>query len=103
MQHRAVVLDYFGDDPIAVMITSSNEAKYPDNLLMQASHFEIGHSFGWRSKNKPSYMVCRKFIKIKEWGDFRKVGMLTSKGLAFVKQKTKNQNPMYWKDYISGI
>lgn len=100
MRHRAAVLDYFGGDPVAVMITSSNETKYPDNLQMQANHFEIGHPFGWRGDDKPSYMVPRKFIKIREWGDFRRVGVLTEEGLAFVKRQTKNQNPMYWRDYI---
>jgi hypothetical protein len=100
MKHRAAVLDYFGGDPVAVMITSSSETKYPDNFLMQANHFETGHPFGWRGEDKPSYMVCRRFIKIREWGEFRKVGMLTGEGLVFVKQRTENQHPIYWRDYI---
>lgn len=100
MRHRAAVLDYFGNDPVAVMITSSNETKYPDNLLMQSNHFEAGHPFGWRGDDKPSYMVRRRFIKIREWGEFRKVGKLTSEGLSFVKRKTKDQHPMYWRDYL---
>jgi hypothetical protein len=100
MRHRAAVLDYVGDEPIAVMITSSSETKYPDNLVMVANHFETGHNFGWRGEDKPSYMVCRKFIKIKEWGDFRKVGKLTLEGVAFIKHHTRGKRPMYWRDYI---
>lgn len=100
MRHRAAVLEYRGDDPVAVMLTSSSETKYPDNQLMQSIHFEPGHPFGWRGDDKPSFIVRRRFIKIREWGEFRKVGKLTSEGLTFVKQHTKGQHPMYWRDYI---
>lgn len=99
MRHRAAVLEYSGDDPVAVMITSANETKYPDNLIMKDVHFESWHPFRWRGDDKPSYMVCRRFIKIKEWGEFRKVGKLTPEGISFVEKHTKGQYPIYWRDY----
>jgi len=97
MIHKAVIVDYLGDDIVAVVLTSTSH--YKDNILMKANHFETDHPFGWRSDEEPSYMICQKFKKLKKWGKFKKVGKLTEVGLAFVKRKTKDCVPMLWEDY----
>lgn len=102
MDHRAVILRYSEDgEPIGVMVTSRGPDIYPCNLIMSESHFEKGHIFGWRGANNPSFMVRHKFLKIREWGKFRRVGKLTPSGIAFIESNIPLDPPIYWRDYIT--
>lgn len=75
------------------------------NIPMKESHFCVSDKNGVKYEvcYDGSYLVKAKLLKRLDWLPFRKVGQLTDEGLSFINTNLKNQDPMVWEDYNSGL
>ena len=74
---------------------------YKNNVLMDVKHFErnSGNGKEFKFKFDETYLVKGKFIKLQDWGPFKKIGRLTQKGINFVQSETDGENPILWEEY----
>ncbi|GAB1397085.1 hypothetical protein MASR1M65_18640 [Saprospiraceae bacterium] len=80
------------DDFCGGFITTS--PKY-QNIPMKSEHFESGHKIGYTN----SYLAAHKFIKLKDWGPYKKVGRLSKEGIEFLEQNIGHLEPELYTDY----
>jgi|SRR3989338_2529917 len=87
------------DDFIGTVLTHSGE--YTDNVLMDRKHFKKcdieGKEYSFFFDN--TYLVSRRFSKLKDWGPFKKIGELTKEGVNFVESKMVGKDPILWSEY----
>jgi len=91
--HYAIHLD--GDlnqDFIGAVLTTKGSDKYKDNVPMKKEHFVEGHKIGFDN----SHIIKMRFVKLKEWGPFEKVGELTKEGVKFIEAETNGLGPKLW-------
>lgn len=88
------------DDFKGAVLTHSNQ--YQNNILMRKECFEECNEKGEKYKFifNNTYLVKMQFIKLKEWGPFKKIGKLTKEGIAFVGAEVSGHGPMLWDSYI---
>lgn len=84
------------DDFCGGFITTS--PKY-QNIPMKSEHFESGHKIGYNN----SYLAAHKFIKLKDWGPYTKVGRLTREGIQFMEEKIGELQAVLYTDYIKKL
>ena len=84
---------------IGAMVTSSD--KYKENIPMKASHFKVydakGNKFEFQFSS--TFVVRAKLIKRLEWLPFRKIGELSSFGIAFVESKIGLEPEQTWEQF----
>ena len=84
------------DDFCGGFITTS--PKY-QNIPMKSEHFESGHKIGYNN----SYLAAHKFIKLKDWGPYTKVGRLTREGSQIMEKKIGELQAVLYTDYIKKL
>jgi len=84
-----------GSDFLGVMITHTEPSKRFDNILMEKGHFENGHEVEFSN----SHFVNQLFVKFQSWGEFEKVGRLTTDGIAFIRSNLTNTEPTTFDKY----
>ena len=74
-----------------------------DNVPLKKEHFKSidEHGKQFKVQFKSSHVVKGRFIKPPKWGPYKKVGELTSEGIAFVLSVVKHESEMYWDDFIA--
>lgn len=86
---------------VGAMLTKSGG--YKGNYLMKKEFFrqqdKNGKDFTFRFNS--THIVGRSLLKKVEWEPFEKVGELSNEGLEFVDSILKNQEPVFWEDYLS--
>ena len=102
--HFIVFLD--GNDEesfVGAVLTHSN--RYKDNVLMSEDHFEKSDaerkSFEFQFDD--TYLVRGRFIKLQDWGPFKKIGKLTERGIKFVESQTNKMELILWDEYIRNL
>ena len=98
--HFIVFLD--GRDSISFIgAVLTHSSRYNDNVLMNEEHFRKsnanGKKYGFNFDS--TYLIVKRFIKLQEWGPFKKIGELTKEGIKFVEFKTNHQKPILWDNY----
>lgn len=74
------------------MITHS---KAFGNIELEDLHFEQKID----NNPKTSYFVKNYLLKKQEWGPFKQIGKLSTKGIEFIIDNLKNTNPEIWDNY----
>lgn len=98
LYHPAVIWEdevHEGSDFLGVMITHKEPSKIFDNILMEKEHFENGHEVEFSK----SHFVNQLFVKFQSWGEFEKVGRLTTEGIEFIESNLTNTNPTTFDKY----
>lgn len=99
--HYIIFYDGYSDDEFeAGVLTTTNN--FPDNILMDKSHFVEKNSEGnnFKITFNNSKLIPVKLFKPEEWGPYRKVGQLTDNGINFVREIIGDLKPVYWKEYV---
>ncbi len=97
--HRIVYLDtHDGATFVGAVLTHRRK----DNVLMDEAHFRKIDS-----ENKPyifvfenTCLVKGRFIKLQNWGPFKKIGEVTAEGLKFIETQTQNEPLMLWEHRV---
>lgn len=99
--HYIVFLDG-KDDNLFIGAVLTHSDRYKNNILMKEGHFKEttaeGKKYKFRFNN--THLVKGRFIKLQDWGPFRKIGELTKAGIEFVESETGDRGPMFWDEYI---
>lgn len=94
-KHFIVFLDDTNKETfVGGVFTHSN--KFKDNILMKTEHFKPD---GFKFDN--TYLVKGRFIKLRNWGPFTKIGEMTEMGLEFIENQTSGLQPRSWDEYIN--
>ncbi len=80
----------------------TTKGSYENNVLMLEGHFKSNDENGdaYKVSFNNSYLVKGKFIKLESWGRFKKVGCLTTEGVEFVDNETREFQPELWEVYL---
>ena len=86
-----------GEDFIGIMLTTTTQDMYPDNVPLDIAHVNQNEEFAfeWRE----SHFVNRQFIKFAEWGPFTKIGELTEIGVTFIENNLQDLLPIPFEEY----
>lgn len=96
LRHPAVIWDHQisgSDDFTGIMLTRASNNRFPDNIAMKSEHFSEGFY-------NRTHFVNQRFIKFSHWGPFKKIGCLTSEGIAYIEEKLSENGPLPFDDYL---
>lgn len=87
------------NDFLGLMLTTST--KWSNNFPLKKEHFIDTDVNGkpFLIKYDNSHCVFLRLIKRADWNPFTKAGQLTSEGIRFVEENTKELSPIYWDVY----